>query len=210
MFNLNGHPYFGIDEKITLWKWYQKELDIPEKPDIRIMKLTIDGDMAWLGCEGIFPLRSLARAALAPRRGGWTRKRLSTGSVFVRQRSINETTARDGRCGRCGISTARRFRPRQKPARRSRTRRRNVAWAGIPGPLHSASSGNNDSGGSQWRGKIATSELRRPRFARRRTRDKCDEERPSSYRGCRDDDLVFARSRFRVHSAGQLIIREAA
>jgi ketosteroid isomerase-like protein len=59
MFNLNGHPYFGIKEKITLWEWYQKELDIPEKPDIRIMKLSIDGDMAWLGCEGIFPLRSI-------------------------------------------------------------------------------------------------------------------------------------------------------
>src|ERR1700742_5092522 len=48
MFNLNGHPYFGLEEKVKLWEWYQKELDIPEKPDIRIMKLTIDGDMAWL------------------------------------------------------------------------------------------------------------------------------------------------------------------
>ena len=22
MFNLNGHPYFGLDEKIKLWEWY--------------------------------------------------------------------------------------------------------------------------------------------------------------------------------------------
>lgn len=56
MFNLNGHPYFGIDEKVELWKWYQKELDIT-MPDIRIMRLEISGDMAWLACEGIFPLR---------------------------------------------------------------------------------------------------------------------------------------------------------
>ncbi len=59
MFNLNGHPYFGIDEKTTLWEWYQKQLDIPEIPDIRIMKLEISGDMAWLGCEGVFPLRPI-------------------------------------------------------------------------------------------------------------------------------------------------------
>ena len=59
MFNLNGHPYFGIDQKIKLWEFYQKELDIPEIPDIRIMKLEISGDMAWLGAEGIFPLRAV-------------------------------------------------------------------------------------------------------------------------------------------------------
>jgi hypothetical protein len=56
MFNLNGHPYFGIEEKIELWKWYQRELEI-KMPDIRIMKLEIFGDMAWLACEGVFPLR---------------------------------------------------------------------------------------------------------------------------------------------------------
>ncbi|CCH74518.1 conserved hypothetical protein [Nostocoides australiense Ben110] len=59
MFNLNGHPYFGIDEKTKLWEHYQKELDIVEYPDIEIMRLTISGDMAWLACEGIFPLRSI-------------------------------------------------------------------------------------------------------------------------------------------------------
>ncbi|SHK97391.1 hypothetical protein SAMN05443637_115120 [Pseudonocardia thermophila] len=57
MFNLNGHPYFGIEEKVELWKHYQNELDIVAFPDIRIMRLTISGDMAWLACEGIFPMR---------------------------------------------------------------------------------------------------------------------------------------------------------
>ncbi|MFC5996754.1 YybH family protein [Pseudonocardia hispaniensis] len=57
MFNLNGHPYFGIKEKVELWKHYQKELDIVAYPDIEIMRLTISGDMAWIACEGIFPMR---------------------------------------------------------------------------------------------------------------------------------------------------------
>jgi ketosteroid isomerase-like protein len=56
MFNLNGHPYFGLDEKVKLWEWYTDQLDIT-MGDIRIMKFEISGDMAWIGCEGIFPLR---------------------------------------------------------------------------------------------------------------------------------------------------------
>lgn len=56
MFNLNGHPYFGLEEKVELWRYYQKQLDI-DMPDIRIMKFEMDRDMAWMGCEGIFPLR---------------------------------------------------------------------------------------------------------------------------------------------------------
>lgn len=62
MFNLNGHPYFGIDEKVTLWEWYQKEIEIPEIGDIRIMRFTIDGDLAWIASEGIFPLRPIGQA----------------------------------------------------------------------------------------------------------------------------------------------------
>lgn len=58
MFNLNGHPYFGIDEKIKLWEWYKKELEIAPG-DIRIMRLTISGDIAWLAAEGVFPLRAI-------------------------------------------------------------------------------------------------------------------------------------------------------
>ena len=60
MFNLNGHPYFGIDEKIELWKWYQGQIEIPEIGDIRIMRTTISGDMGWIASEGVFPLRPIA------------------------------------------------------------------------------------------------------------------------------------------------------
>lgn len=59
MFNLNGHPYFGIGEKVTLWEHYQKELDIVMFPDIEIMRFTVSGDMAFIACEGIFPLRAI-------------------------------------------------------------------------------------------------------------------------------------------------------
>ena len=59
MFNANGHPYFGIEEKTTLWEWYQKEIEIVGYPDIEIMRLTISGDMAWLACEGLFPMRAI-------------------------------------------------------------------------------------------------------------------------------------------------------
>lgn len=62
MFNLNGHPYFGIEEKVALWEWYQKQLDIVMYPDVQIMRLTISGDMAYLCCEGIFPLRAIGEA----------------------------------------------------------------------------------------------------------------------------------------------------
>lgn len=59
MFNLNGHPYFGIEEKTKLWEHYQHELDIVLYPDMEIMRLEISGDMAWLACEGIFPVREI-------------------------------------------------------------------------------------------------------------------------------------------------------
>ena len=61
MFSLNGHPYFGLEQKIKLWHWYTGELDI-NMPDMRIMKLEIHGDVGWLGCEGIFPLRAIGKA----------------------------------------------------------------------------------------------------------------------------------------------------
>jgi hypothetical protein len=57
MFNLNGHPYFGIEEKVKLWEFYQQNLDVVKYPDIQIMRLTISGDMAFIACEGFFPIR---------------------------------------------------------------------------------------------------------------------------------------------------------
>ncbi len=55
MFNLNTHPYFGIAEKTKLWEHYQEQLRVPRMPEVKIMRLDISGDMAWLACEGMFP-----------------------------------------------------------------------------------------------------------------------------------------------------------
>lgn len=62
MFNANGHPYFGIDEKVELWEWYQKEIEILEFPDVQIMRFTISGDMAYIACEAGFPMRPVGES----------------------------------------------------------------------------------------------------------------------------------------------------
>lgn len=59
MFNANGHPYFGIEEKTTLWEWYSGQIDIVGYPDAQIMRLSISGDMAWIACEVNFPMRMI-------------------------------------------------------------------------------------------------------------------------------------------------------
>lgn len=52
MFNLNGHPYFGMREKIALWEWYGERIQIDGPIDGRIMRLEVRGDTAWIACEG--------------------------------------------------------------------------------------------------------------------------------------------------------------
>jgi hypothetical protein len=54
MFNLNGHPYFGIEEKTTLWEYYQTRL-ATKMSRVRIMRLDIGVDMAYIASEGVFP-----------------------------------------------------------------------------------------------------------------------------------------------------------
>lgn len=54
MFNLNGHPYVGMDEKTKLWEFYAPLLGTAHGYDVRIMRLEVDGDTAWLACEGRF------------------------------------------------------------------------------------------------------------------------------------------------------------
>jgi hypothetical protein len=58
MFNLNGHPYFGIEEKTTLWEYYSTRL-IVGLSDVRILRLDIGADMAYIACEGLFPVTFL-------------------------------------------------------------------------------------------------------------------------------------------------------
>ena len=59
-YNLNGHPYYGLEQKTKLWKALKGNLSIPEISDPIDLRLEIAGDMAWLACENI------VRIALAP------------------------------------------------------------------------------------------------------------------------------------------------
>ena len=53
-FNLNGHPYYGSDDKVELWKAYgQDALTIPDLGPDEHLRLEIRGDMAWLACENV-------------------------------------------------------------------------------------------------------------------------------------------------------------
>ena len=52
-FNLNGHPYYGLEQKTKLWEALKGNLAIPEISDDLGLRLEIVGDMAWLACENI-------------------------------------------------------------------------------------------------------------------------------------------------------------
>ncbi|MFI0418785.1 YybH family protein [Spongiactinospora sp. 9N601] len=51
MFNFNGHPYFGMKEKVALWRWYKERIEQTGGLVTRIMRLEVRGDTAWLACE---------------------------------------------------------------------------------------------------------------------------------------------------------------
>jgi ketosteroid isomerase-like protein len=57
MFNLNGHPYFGLDEKVKLWEHYKGEIAVTAPPHAWDIRTTVDGDMAYVTCEGNLPIR---------------------------------------------------------------------------------------------------------------------------------------------------------
>ena len=56
MFNLNGHPYYGLDEMEQVWAFYTDNIDngLPELWDYRIFA---EGDLAYITCEGVFYTR---------------------------------------------------------------------------------------------------------------------------------------------------------
>lgn len=58
MFNLNGHPYFGVEELAKLWAWYEGRIVIG-MAEVYVMRLDVSGDMAYLVAEGNFPSRQL-------------------------------------------------------------------------------------------------------------------------------------------------------
>jgi ketosteroid isomerase-like protein len=51
MFNVTGHTYFGMQEKIRVWEYYGALMS--ESPvDMRVLRLEVRGDTAWLAAEG--------------------------------------------------------------------------------------------------------------------------------------------------------------
>lgn len=52
MFNYNRHPYFGMEEKVRLWEYYKAGgLKMLKPPEVRIIKLEVVGDLAYIACE---------------------------------------------------------------------------------------------------------------------------------------------------------------
>jgi ketosteroid isomerase-like protein len=56
MWNLNSHPYFSLEEKRHLFRYYQDHMVPTEPPELWDMRVTVDGDMAYLTSEGILPV----------------------------------------------------------------------------------------------------------------------------------------------------------
>ncbi|MGH7964969.1 MAG: YybH family protein [Candidatus Binatia bacterium] len=53
MYNLNGHPYYGLGQKTKLWEVLGAMLTIPDISEPIDLRLEIVGDVAWLACENI-------------------------------------------------------------------------------------------------------------------------------------------------------------
>lgn len=56
MWNLNGHPYFGLAEKEELFHYYRDHMVPTEPPELWDIRVTADGDMAYVTSEGILPV----------------------------------------------------------------------------------------------------------------------------------------------------------
>ena len=85
MFNLQGHPYYGIAEKKKLWEFYQNEVEI-DLPITRVVRLQIHGNMAWLAAELIFKVREIGARGVAAKTAGYTPAKTRARSTEVYQR----------------------------------------------------------------------------------------------------------------------------
>jgi ketosteroid isomerase-like protein len=56
MWNLNGHPYYSLDEKVALFRYYKEHLVPTEPPELWDIRVTVDHDMAYLTAEGVLPV----------------------------------------------------------------------------------------------------------------------------------------------------------
>lgn len=56
MWNLNGHPYYSLEEKIELFRYYREHMVPTQPPELWDIRVTADGDMAYVTSEGILPV----------------------------------------------------------------------------------------------------------------------------------------------------------
>ncbi len=56
MWNLNGHPYYSLEEKIELFRYYREHMVPTQPPELWDIRVTVDGDMAYVTSEGILPI----------------------------------------------------------------------------------------------------------------------------------------------------------
>jgi hypothetical protein len=55
MYNLNGFPYFGVDELDALWRHYAQTMNFGLAVD-KVMRVEVVGDLGYVLSEGIFPV----------------------------------------------------------------------------------------------------------------------------------------------------------
>jgi hypothetical protein len=58
MYNLNGFPYFGVDELDELWQFYARTSNFGLASD-SVMRVEVDANMGYVIGEGIFPVEVL-------------------------------------------------------------------------------------------------------------------------------------------------------
>lgn len=56
LFDVDGHPYFGVDERVRVAEHHQGDLDV-EPGTIAIMQLAVHGPVAWIASEGSVVMR---------------------------------------------------------------------------------------------------------------------------------------------------------
>jgi hypothetical protein len=61
MYNLNGHPYYGLDEKVKLWEHYKREIAVPEPLPVHDDRIEVRGDTAWIAYEGALPVMDIGQ-----------------------------------------------------------------------------------------------------------------------------------------------------
>jgi hypothetical protein len=71
MFNLQGHPYYGIEEKVRLWEHYGTQINVPLAPETRVVQFVLDGDLAWLAAEILYTLEETGSEGLAALSAGY-------------------------------------------------------------------------------------------------------------------------------------------